>query len=181
VSAAEFVVGNVGSRFTPRVSFGFLQPLIRRDFLEANGLRYNERNRFGEDFLFELACLMQGARWRVTPEAMYRYFVRRDSATETQSADDLRRIGEQEERLLRHDPRVASDPALARALRRHKAVIDHFRDYRDFVDAVRARKSAAAMRLLLDGPRSFRHIAIESLLQAPRITAKALHGGYRSA
>jgi hypothetical protein len=181
VSPAEFVAGNVGSRWTPRISYGFLQPVIRRRFLDEHGLRYEERNRFGEDFLLYVACLLKGARWWLTPEPMYHYMVRPGTLTDVQSAADLRRIFETEEALLRDDPTVAADAALARALRRHKALIRHFHDYRAFADAMKVRDLGRARHLLLASASAFRHIVLESLAQAPRITMKALHGGYHSA
>lgn len=179
LSAAEFVAGNVGSRDEPRVSFGFMQPVFRRDFLERNRIRYEERNRFGEDYLLCLDCLSSGARWWVTPEAMYRYAVRVGSLTEVQTAADLMRICRKEEALLREDPIVAADRDLARALLRHKAVIDRCYYYRAFTDAVKARTFAHALRLLFETPSGFRHIVLESCAQAPAIGAKALRGGYR--
>lgn len=181
LSAAEFVAGNVGSRYTPRVSYGFLQPLIRRSFLETNDIRYDERNRFGEDFLLALACLLNGARWWLTPEAMYRYSIHPGSLTDVQSAGDLLRIRTVEEELLRRHPMAASDPDLASALRRHKTIIEHFYFYRAFTDALKAGTVAPAMNLLLKSPRGLRHIMTESALQAPRVAIKALRGGYRHA
>lgn len=178
LSAAEFVAGNVGSRHAPRVSFGFMQPIFRRDFLERNGIRY-EKNRFGEDFLLYLDCLLKGARWWVTPEPMYRYAVRAGSLTEVQTSADLLRIRQKEEKLLHEHPIVAADRDLARALRRHKAVIDRCYYYRAFTDAVKARTLAEALRLLFDTPGGFRHIVVETFNQAPVIAAKALRGGYR--
>ena len=179
MSPAEFVAGNVGSRFTPRISYGFMQPMIRRNFLNKHGLRYNERNRFGEDYLFALNLLLRGARWWITPAAMYRYRVQSGTLTEVQSAADLKRIRQFEDWLLRNHPMVASDPALARALRRHRRVMEHFYHYRAFTDALKARSFRPALRLLLESAKGFRHIMTESMLQAPRVGLKALRGGFR--
>jgi succinoglycan biosynthesis protein ExoO/succinoglycan biosynthesis protein ExoU len=179
LSAAEFVAGNVGSRRTPRVSYGFLQPVMRRKFLEVHDLRYSDQNRFGEDFILYLTCLLKGARWLITSEAMYRYLIRLGSQTYVQSAGDLLRIGLLEDQLLRNSPMVASDPALARALRRHKTKIEHFYYYRAFTDAVKVGATKQAFLLLFESVSGFRHIALESLRQAPTITIKALCGGYR--
>jgi hypothetical protein len=179
MSAAEFVAGNVGTRSMPRVSYGFMQPAFRRSFLEVHGLRYDGSNRFGEDFLLCVACLLKGARWWITPEPMYRYVVRAGSLTETQASVDLLRIKTREEEWLREDPIVASDPALARALRRHKVGIARRYYYRAFTDAVKSRAYAEAFGLLVDTPSGFRDIILESLVQSPRAIAKALRGGYR--
>jgi succinoglycan biosynthesis protein ExoO/succinoglycan biosynthesis protein ExoU len=179
VTAAAFIAGNVGSRWSPRISYGFLQPVIRRGFLQSHGLRYDERNRFGEDFLLYVACLLRGARWWLVPEAMYHYSVRLGSSTDVQSAADLLRIRSVEERLLREEPLVASDSSLVRALRSHKAVIDRFYYYRAFTDAVKARAGSRALQLLFESATGFRYIMLESVLRAPTITMKALRGGYR--
>jgi glycosyltransferase involved in cell wall biosynthesis len=179
LSTAAFIAGNVGSRWSPRVSYGFLQPIMRRDFLQQHDLRYDERNRFAEDFLLYTACLLRGARWWITPRAMYRYWVRAGSSTDVQSAADLQRIRSMEQRLLRDEPLVASDPELVRALRRHMAVIDRFYHYRAFTDAVKARTSARALRILFESPSGFRRILLEGALRAPTIATKALCGGYR--
>jgi glycosyltransferase involved in cell wall biosynthesis len=179
MTATEFVAGNVGSRFAPRVSYGFLQPLIRRSFLERHKLRYDEHNRFGEDFLLALRSLLFGARWWITPEPMYLYTVRFGSLTDVQAASDLMRIRSYEEELLRAHPMVQATPELAAALRRHKRVIEHFYYYRAFTDALKAGRITPALHLLLESRASFRHIVSESLLQGPRVAFKALRGGYR--
>jgi glycosyltransferase involved in cell wall biosynthesis len=179
MSPAEFVSGNIGSRDTPRFSYGFLKPIIRRNFLEMHELRYSELNRFGEDFVLYVDCLLKGARWWLTPEAMYRYRIRPGSLTDVQSAGDLQRIRSFEESLLRSDPLVASDPDLAHAIRQHKAKMDRFYYYRAFTDAIKAGAIAPALHLLIESPSGFRDIILESLTQAPKVTAKALRGGYR--
>jgi hypothetical protein len=180
LSTAAFVAGNVGSRWTPRISYGFLQPIMRRDFLQKHDLRYDERNRFAEDFLLYTACLLRGARWWITPQAMYRYWLRAGSSTDVQSAADLQRIRSMEQKLLRDEPLVASDPELARALRRHLAVIDRFYHYRAFTDAVKARAGAKAFQILFESASGLRQILLESALRAPTIAIKALRGGYRA-
>jgi len=96
-----------------------------------------------------------------------------------QSSGDLLRIRSLEDHLLRTDPIVASDPKLAIALRRHKAKIEHFYYYRAFTDAVKAGATKQALRILLESASGFRHIVLESLVQAPAVTIKALRGGYR--
>ena len=178
IDAAEFVRRNVGSRRHPRVSYGFMHPMLRRAFLQAHGLEYDERNRFAEDYMFYVACLMRGAIWFVTPEPMYLYCVRGGSLTEIQTSEDLDRIRRFEERLMAQAA-VRADRRLMAALRRHKAVIERCYYYRAFTDAVKAGRHAAAARLLFESPRSFAHIANESLAQAPVIARKAMRGGYR--
>ena len=178
LTAAEFVERNIGSRKYPRVSFGFMKPMFRRAFLDAHALRYDERNRFGEDFLLYVQCLVRGAAWWITPEPMYLYAVRAGSLTEVQTAGDLGRIRAMDQALL-DDPGVAADAALARALRRHKAGIARRYHYRGFTDALKAKQAAAAATLLFGSVESLHGIAREGLAQAPVIVGKAWRGGYR--
>lgn len=175
---AEFIDRNVGTPDLPRVSYGFLKPIIRAAFLSDHGIAYDERNRFAEDYMLYVACLLRGAAWWLVPEAMYLYTVRKGSLTEVQSSEDLMRIRQMEADLL-NNPLVAGKPDLVRALRRHKSVIDRCYYYRAFTDAVKARTPAAAARLFFESPLSARLIMSESLRQVPLILGKVASGGYR--
>jgi glycosyltransferase involved in cell wall biosynthesis len=178
LSPAEFVARNVTRSRRARTSFGFLQPLVRRDFLARHGIRYDVRNRFGEDFLFALSCLLHGARWWLLPETLYRYRIRPGTATEVQTVGDLGRIRDVDTALLA-DPSVIRDARLAVALRRHLRVIERCYYYRAFTDAVKSGSLDEATSLLFESRASLRHILVESLAQAPVIGAKAMRGGYR--
>ena len=179
MTAAEFINGNVNEQRQPRVSYGFSKPMVSRKFLEAHRLQYRETNRFGEDYIFAVECLLKGARWLITPAPLYLYRVRAGSLSETARSTDLNEIRELEERLLRDDPIVTANPFLAQAIRRHKARIDRWYYYLRFTHAVKGRSYREAVRLLLGKPERFGHIAMESLRQAPVIAAKAFRGGYR--
>ena len=67
LTTAEFIARNVGSPKTPRVSYGFLKPLLRASFLREKRIAYDERNRFAEDFMLYVRCLTNGARWWLLP------------------------------------------------------------------------------------------------------------------
>jgi len=177
LTTAEFIAHNVGSPKTPRVSYGFLKPLLRTEFLRNKQLRYDERNRFAEDFMFYVRCLTNGARWWLVPEAMYCYTVSTGSLTEQQSSNDLMRIRQMEHELLA-DPQVAANAPLVDALLRHKAVIDRCYYYRAFTDAVKGRDLRRAAGLLVDSRHSAQLIVQEGARQMPTIIGKALHGGY---
>jgi hypothetical protein len=99
------------------------------------------------------------------------------SLTETQSAADLARIRAMESGLL-EQPEVRQDRSLQRAIARHKSVIDRCYYYLAFTDAVKGGALGEASGLLFESPAGFRHIATESLVQAPAILAKAMRGGY---
>lgn len=56
--------------------YGILKPVIRRSFLEAHRLSYNEGVRYGEDMLFLAEMLIKGARAVLIPDALYIYTTR---------------------------------------------------------------------------------------------------------
>lgn len=174
---SAFVEGNTGTSRTRRECYGFMQPLVKRAFLKRHGIRYDVRNRFGEDYLFSLKCLLAGARWWITPEALYYYHVTPDTATAKQSSTDLRRISLVEQALL-GDPAVRADSLLTSALRRHKAKIDHNYFYRAFTDAVKAHEYRTAASLLFTSTASLVAIVGEAIAQAPVIARKFHAGGY---
>jgi succinoglycan biosynthesis protein ExoO len=58
-----------------------LQPIIRRRFLVANRLKFNEGLRTGEDNLLILNCLLAGGRLAITTEPLYYYRTRAGSLT----------------------------------------------------------------------------------------------------
>ena len=49
------------ARSNPRVRYGFMHPIMRKDFLSGEGLWYDEHIRFGEDFLLYTQCLVHNA------------------------------------------------------------------------------------------------------------------------
>ncbi len=177
LTGAEFVLGNIGDPNNPRLSYGFMQPMIRHDFLLRHNLRHDERNRFGEDFMLYVACLHAGARWWITPEALYHYTIRPKSLTEVQSSSDLLRISQLEAALLR-DPKVMRDPAFHDALRLHKVKMDRAYYYRAFTDSIKQKRLQEAARLLTKSRWSSYYIAQETCRQTPVILRKLARGGY---
>ncbi len=79
---------NNAACFSP--SFGYLQPIIRRQFLIDNRLAYPEGLRIGEDFFLSAMCLAKGGKFLILPECHYGYTVRARSLTRS----DARVIGE---------------------------------------------------------------------------------------
>ena len=177
LTGAEFVLGNLGDPRNPRLSYGLMQPMISREFLRRHNLRHDERNRFGEDFMLYVACLYAGARWWITPDALYQYNIRPRSLTEVQTSSDLLRIIQLEEALLA-DPKMADDIAFLDALRRHKAKMDRAYYYRAFTDALKLGRFDVAASFLIASKWSSYYITQETLRQAPVIFRKFARGGY---
>lgn len=151
VDAARFLLGSLPVPDHPRVSYGFLKPIFRRSFLDAKGIRYDPKLRFAEDFELYLRCLMQGASFRLIPDAGYIYTIRPGSLTDHHTARDLLALRMVDRRLLRRAGRAADD-AVADALRRHLRSIDQRVVWRLFTDAIKAGRWRRARRTALLSP-----------------------------
>lgn len=148
LTATEFVAENTNVGIGGRRSFGFMQPMIRRDFLVAKGARYPV-NRFGEDFMFAVRCLVLGAKWWVTPSALYRYTVQHGSLTDHVAVDDLLAIARMEQELIDR-PATLREAGLEVAIRKHKKMVDHWRLMVAIKDALRSRDFDAAFGIVFE-------------------------------
>lgn len=170
----EFHHRNVADPAWPGVNYGFLKPILRRDFLAAHRIRYDERVRFAEDFGLYLDCLYSGGKWLMIPEATYHYTVRGDSLTQIQTPHDLAvlaaRLGA---------AAATAPPELRRTIARHRRVVDRCLYYREFTDLVKAKQPLAALRRFAETPATAMLITGEAIRQLPVITRKAFRGGYR--
>jgi glycosyltransferase involved in cell wall biosynthesis len=172
IDAATFLLGNLPLRGHPRVSYGFLKPVLRREFLAGHGLCYRPELRFAEDFDLYLRCLLAGARFWLIPEAGYLYTISAASLTGRHHAGDLLRLRAVDRRLLRR-PEVAADPRLHDALARHARSIDRRLLWRLFTDAIKAGELRRAVSALATPYRAA--LVIPELLRAlPGLAAKAL-------
>src|SRR3546814_2927684 len=79
---------------------GYLKPLFRRAFIQAQGLRQNERLRVAEDFHFLLDCLLAGARLAADPAPGYRYRQTPGSLSRRLSGQDLQELAAANRALL---------------------------------------------------------------------------------
>ena len=141
---ADFVERNRLDR--PGTSFGYMKPIIRREFLERHALRYTTELRIAEDYQLYLDCLLAGALWRLVGEPLYHYMQWPASLSRQLSPVDL-------EALLaasRSDRgRYAALPAeTATALRHRERGIELFLAHAVAVAAVRRRDFVGLLRIL---------------------------------
>ena len=174
---AEFVRRNVADPKLPGVNFGFLKPIIRRDFLNSHGIRYDERVRFAEDFALYIDCFRAHGRWLMLPQATYRYHIRPGSLTQVQTVHDLGILRRKIETLLTEV--AGSDPIELKSLiKRHQRVVDRCYYYRAFTDDLKAKNFSGAFSILWRNPNGAFLVAEELARQTPIIAAKAIRGGY---
>jgi succinoglycan biosynthesis protein ExoU len=135
----DFVLGNIGRRGTQRKELGFLKPLIRRSFLDRNGLRYDETLRLGEDYLLYAHALACGARFVLVPVQSYVSVIRQDSISGHHTQQDLERLRDANLELGRISVLTTRERL---ALRKHYRSVDARVQWLAVIEAVKARSPA---------------------------------------
>jgi succinoglycan biosynthesis protein ExoU len=128
---ARFVAANISQPGRPRGELGFLKPVMRRAFLTANGLAYDERLRLGEDFDLYARMLLAGARFRLVAACGYVAIERPDSLSAKHSAADLAALVGADDRMLARPLAPADREVLAV----HRAQCAQRWHHRHFLDA----------------------------------------------
>lgn len=91
---ADFVLANRSQRGASRKEWGFLKPLMRRDFLLRHGLHYDPALRLGEDYDLYVRMLQKGARFRVLRQVGYVARWREGSLSSRHRTEDLQALAE---------------------------------------------------------------------------------------
>lgn len=166
----EFIRSN--HLFGPERQTGYLKPMFRRAFLEANGLTYDPQLRIGEDFAIVAAALACGARYMLDPAIGYRYGVRADSISRVMHPQDV-------EALLRSDAAfLAAHPALEEgklgaAMRARRAAFENGLAYMNAVEALKRRDPLGAVRALARRPAAAALLRLPVLVRLQRLIAGA--------
>jgi len=128
---AEFVSGNISRRNARRGETGFLKPVMRREFLEAAGLRYSDELRLGEDYELYVRALARGGRYKLIHSCGYGAIVRADSLSGRHRTGDLERLYKADRSILGSE---RLDRAAEAAIRRHERHIRGRYELRHFLD-----------------------------------------------
>ncbi len=149
LSAARFLAGNL--RAVGGHNFGYLKPLVRRAFLEREGISYDSDLRNGEDFHLVLCCLLSGAEVWFSPDPDYLYTRRMGSVSAVSAVDHLTALIRAETDMLVHP---ALTPELRELLdRRRRGLID-LRTTETVLQALKARRIGRARAALAARPRA---------------------------
>lgn len=155
LTLATFVAGNIPHPGAYRRELGFLKPVMRRGFLERQGLRYDVRLRLGEDYALYVEALAAGAVFAVTAPCGYVAVERANSLSAQHRTDDLAAILAFDDAML---ARPGLTPDARAALRAHRTATAKRWQHRRVLDRRRAQGYAAAVRELLGTPMAWRHI-----------------------
>ncbi len=137
--------------------YGILKPLMRRSLLAESGVRYDERLRFGEDFLLTSELLFRGARAVLTGAGYYLYTTpvghlsrqRSAGSRSTTSLESLMWITE----VLEKRYRLRITPQIAQGLARCRRRIEQRLVAREITRLRKERSLSGLTAYLLGHPR----------------------------
>ena len=115
-------------------SLGLFQPMIRRHFLETNGLKYRPDVRTGGDSEFLLRCLAKTPDMLVLREPGYFYVVRPDSVSRSRSAEQLKQLKPHIDDLVAH---YAHKPSMQVLLHQYSRRLHKYIRVKSVVDPAR--------------------------------------------
>lgn len=158
-------------------SLGYLKPILRMDFLRAQGINYDEALRNGEDFHLIAALLAaNGALW-VTPDAGYRYTIAKGSISNRLDPNHATKLATADAAFLARHKTTISSHAATLMKRRMKRLGD-LGAAEEVLQAVRAGRLGDAVRAFMFRPRSIGRLLQQSWaairLRLARVSGKRL-------
>ncbi|MEM1383247.1 MAG: glycosyltransferase family 2 protein [Pseudomonadota bacterium] len=139
--------------FEARRCTGFLKPLIRRGFLEAQGLRYREAMRNSEDYALIADLLVRGGTVWALPEPGYLYTRWSGSTSHRYKAAELQAVVDFA-RDFEATHGADQDPDTRGALRRYRLAIENAAALNDGVMALQSRRPLGFLRAIAGRPRA---------------------------
>lgn len=156
VNFTYFMESSIAKSETRRREMGFLKPMMRRAFLDAHAIRYDERMRLGEDFDIYARTLLAGGRMRLIPWTGYISVMRSNSLSWHHSRRDLVELEAANDRLLESSLISAAD---AKLVRRHRLIARCRISWVDMITALKKGNIFRASWIVLKDPRQAPYLA----------------------
>jgi succinoglycan biosynthesis protein ExoO len=167
ISLADFIAGNL--IFESRFSLGYLKPIFQRQFLNENGLRYDENLIIGEDYILLANALARGGKCVVEPTTGYAYHIRTGSISRVLELHHV-------EAMRRADAVFAQthsmDAEAQAAFARRSRSLRKAASFLSLVHHIKARSPLKAIRTALRDPAAVRHMSMPIAVRLQRVAAQ---------
>lgn len=112
LSLACFVRENIADYAGSNGELGYIKPLIRRDFLIENELRYDTEMRLGEDYDLYARMLLKGGKFGLVDPLGYFAFDTPGSLSRAHGSNELEKLAQSDRNLLSSDRLSKEDRAI---------------------------------------------------------------------
>lgn len=157
IGFTEFIAANVIDPRSHRRELGFLKPVMSKQFLLDNNLRYDETLRLGEDYAFYARALLVGARFVLVEALGYVALERPDSISAQHTIEDLQALWTFDRDLLK----TLRVPSEYHAVMTHMNVTKDRLQLRRFLEAKTNHKYSHMLRQFFQSSRTANYIARE--------------------
>lgn len=167
ISLADYIAGNVV--FESRFNLGYLKPIFQRQFLNENGLRYDEDLIIGEDYILLASALAKGGKCVVEPTTGYVYHIRTGSISrvlELHHVEAMRRADIVFART--HSMDAKAEAAFARRTRSLRKASS----FLSLVQHIKARSPLKAIWTALSDPAAVRHMGMPIAVRLRKVAAQ---------
>lgn len=141
---------------------GTVKPLMKKSFLLENNIFYDEKVRYGEDYLFLLSCLLCGGRLLAIPESLYSLRRGATGSLTCQRIPLLSQIRESILALLKME-RVMQSAELMQSLRKRLSRIETLLSSEQLFQSIKSGDYSAAIMAVSSRPMSLYALLIRVL------------------
>lgn len=152
LSFAEFIAGNISKRGLMRGELGFLKPVMKREFLQTHGIRYERSLRLGEDYELYSRALLKQARFKISPSLGYGAIIRSNSLSAKHQTSDLDALAKADRSMLQDRDLSVADRS---SLMRHEKHIHSKFALREFLDLKKDKTIWRALKFACSSPTTF--------------------------
>jgi len=167
ISLADYIAGNIV--FESRFNLGYLKPIFQRDFLNENGLRYDEKLIIGEDYILLASALARGGRCVVEPTTGYVYHIRTGSISRVLELHHVEAMRAADATFAETHP---MDAAAAAAFARRGRSLRKAASFLSMIQHIKARSPFRAIWTALSDPAAVRHMSMPIAVRLRRVAAQ---------
>ncbi|RUW20443.1 glycosyltransferase family 2 protein [Mesorhizobium sp. M4B.F.Ca.ET.215.01.1.1] len=169
ISLADYIAGNIV--FESRFNLGYLKPIFQRDFLEENGLRYDEKLIIGEDYILLASALARGGKCVVEPTTGYVYHIRTGSISRVLELHHVQAMLGADAAFASTYSNSMEGKAQAAFLRRGRS-LRRAASFLSLVQHIKARSPLKAIWTALSDPAAVRHMSMPIAVRLRRVAAQ---------
>ncbi|MEM8721620.1 MAG: glycosyltransferase [Cyanobacteria bacterium P01_G01_bin.39] len=172
-------------------SWGYLKPLIRRDFLIENYLKYDETIKVGEDFILYLECLRQQAKFYLVAQPYYYYRTRISSLSTRKPTEYLSSSCAITSSFIDRTASFATEFRLLEVLLENLTIFQKRLEYYRLIEKIKDKKFLAGIKHGIDHPYLLPDLTkksimilkkqLEAITQIPNISKQSVALGKTSA
>ncbi|MCV3206056.1 glycosyltransferase [Mesorhizobium sp. YC-39] len=167
ISLADYIAGNVV--FESRFNLGYLKPIFQRQFLNENGLRYDEDLIIGEDYILLASALAKGGKCVVEPTTGYVYHIRTGSISRVLELHHVEAMRKADIVFARtHSMDAKAEAAFARRTRSLRKAAS----FLSLVQHIKARSPLKAIWTALSDPAAVRHMGMPIAVRLRKVAAQ---------